>query len=103
MPNVRVRGCARIAAEHVQPVRRRRPEARETSRTVDGRSTCEVGASETVIGPVRFGRFDQHHGFRRRGNRRQPHGGRAGNERQAFTPAVESREVADRCHDRTRR
>ena len=25
------------------------------SRIVDGRSTCEVGASETVMGPVRFG------------------------------------------------
>ena len=78
MPNTRVRGC-RGSRSNISPSAEP-PGSPSRSRIVGGRSTCEVGASETVIGPGSVRRLDEHHGLRRRDNRRQPHGGRAGNE-----------------------
>src|SRR5687767_1310675 len=53
MPNIRVRGCAGSRRNILVPAGP--PASPRISRTVDGRSTCDVGAVEMVIGPVRFG------------------------------------------------
>ena len=87
MPYTRVRGCA---GSRRNIVRVGRP-AWHAQNIEDSRWQIDMRRRRLRNGDrARALRgLDQHHGFRRRGNRRQSHGGRSGNERQAFAPAAE--------------